>query len=1116
MRLSRWTLCALALLTAVLGAAGAEAQGVTTGSISGAVTQGPTPVLGAQVVALHQESGTRYSTTTRADGRFSIPSMRVGGPYQVTVTRLGLRPQQRNDVFVNLGQATDLRFSMEQAAVQLGAVTTTATRDAIMSPDRTGAATNVTREAVNNLPTISGRLDAVVRLTPQAGGSSGGSAFSFVGQDPRLNNITVDGSYFNNSFGLGYTPGDRTGVAPISLQAVEQVQVNIAPFDVRQGNFVGANVNTVTRSGTNQFRGFAIYQTRNQNFIGQKAGALQFDPGKTRYQNLGGWVSGPIIRNRLFYFLNYEDDRVTEPGTTFRANDGTQTVGGNITRVRASSLDSLSQFLGSRFNYATGPYQGYDFGTPAKRMLAKVDLNIDDRNKFSLRYINLDSKTDVLASNSSSLGFGNRRSSTQALGFRSSNYTILEKINSWIGELNSTFGTGMSNQIIAGYTKNDESRGTPPGATLFPLVDILEQGSTYTSFGFEPFTPNNELRYSTWQFQDNFSIYRADHTLTFGVSAEKYHSENVFFPGSQSVYVYNSLADFYADANGYLANPNRTTSPVTLRRFQVRYMNLPGMDKPVQPLDVKYYGVYAQDNWNPTPRLKFDLGVRMDVPVFANTAYSNPNVDKLTFRDEQGKAVQYQTGKLPDATPLFSPRLGFNWDVTGDRETQLRGGVGVFTGKPAFVWISNQIGNTGVLTGYEQLDNTTVRPFNPDPNAYKPKGTPTGTPAKSVDLALTDPKFRFPQLWRADLAVDRRLPWGLVGTAEFIYNRDINGVSFINANLPAAQSAYAGADTRPRWTGPACTAGGSATGTPCVTRLNNQAGNVITNAIVLKNQSVGYSWSGSASLERSFSRGFFAKAAYNYGVAKNTVDPGNIAIGSWQANRISRDPNNPGLGFSANSPGHRFFLATSVTGDPLGIGRGSVTLFSELRTIGNFSYVFSGDANGDGSTFNDLVYVPRDTSEMYFQPYTQGSGASAVTFTAQQQKLAWDAYIQQDAYLRTRRGRYAERNAAFMPTVFRTDLSISQEIARAIGGRRNGLEVRLDFLNFGNLLNRNWGIGQRVVSTSPLTNPSADSQGRLSYRLRNINGKLLDHTYEPTAGLGDVYRIQLSLRYNFQ
>ena len=1075
------------------------AQGVTTGAVRATVKDASgNPRPDVRISALHAPSGTRYEGSTRADGRALIPGMRVGGPYRVTASAIGYERQVRDSVYVRLGEATDLDFVTRPVAVQLGEVTITATNESIISSARTGAATQVSREALATLPTINGRLESIVRLTPQ---SSGG--MSFAGQDSRLNNITVDGSYFNNSFGLGNTPGDRTGVAPISLNAIEAVQVNIAPYDVRQGNFVGAAVNSVTRSGTNEFSGSLYYQRRNQSLVGTKAGSLDFNPGTFNFGNLGGYVSGPIIKDKLFFFFNYEDEALTEPGTTFRANTGAQTAGGSITRVKAADLDALSAFMQSKFNYVTGPYQDYDHRTPALRKLAKFDYNVNDRNKLTFRYNQLDSKTDVLVSNSTSLGFGNRRSSTTTgLNYQNSNYQILENNKSAVGEWNAMLRSNMSNNMIVGYSTSDESRDSR--GSFFPFIDILESGSVYTSLGFEPFTPNNELRYNTLQFQNNLTRSGDKHDITVGVSAERFRSENVFFQGAQSVYTYNSLADFYADANDYIANPTRTTSPITLRRFQVGYSNIPGLDKPLQPMEVVFGGVYAQDEWRTTDRLKMTFGLRVDAPYFKNTAFVNTQVDGLNFMDENGATVKYSTSKMPGANMLYSPRVGFNWNAMGDRTTQVRGGSGVFTGRPAYVWISNQIGNNGVLTGFDQQDNTKARPFSPDPNRYKP-ATVTGAPAASYALAFTDPNFKFPQLWRSNFGVDQKLPMGFIGTLEYIYDRDVNGVYYINANQAKANTNFTGADTRPRWT------------------TSNRINANITSAVVLKNQDVGSAWNLAASLEKPFSSGLFVKAAYAYGKSKNTVDPGSIAFGTWNGNPHSGNPNLPGIGIGGASAGHRAFATTSYRAEWFKFGATTVSLFAEARTLGNTSYTYSGDLNGDGGTGNDLLYIPKDVSEMNFQTFTNAGTTTvpARTFTAAEQAAAWETYISQDDYLSANRGTYAQRGAVFLPLVKRMDLSFAQELFTNIQGKRNSLQVRADVLNFGNLLNKNWGLGQRITNTQPLVVPTAaqggpaDAAGKAQYRLRVINNELQTKTYEQTAGFGDVWRIQLGLRYSF-
>ncbi len=1079
---------ALVALLALLAVASVNAQGVTSGSITGTVNDPQNqPVPGATVVAVHEPSGSRYEGTSRGDGRFSLFGLRVGGPYTVTASLSGFQPKPQREVIVNLGTATDLVLVLSNVAVS-EEVTVTAQSSDVFSSARTGAATTVAREALATLPTIGDRINDFARLTPQfMNNGPGGFSGSFAGMDNRMNNITVDGSYFNNSFGLAGQPGDRTGVAPITMEALEELQVNVAPYDVRQGNFVGAGVNSVTRSGGNQFRGSAYYWFRDDGLAGTEAKGLPVNPGTYNFDKWGGWVSGPVINDKLSYFMSFEDEALTQPGTTFRANSGGEAVAGSVTRVLASDLNSLSSYLDQNFGYDTGPYQDYSFETPATRFLAKLNYNLNDRNKISVRYNQLDSITDVLLSNSSSLGFGTRRSNSTGLNFQNSNYQILENIRSVIGEWNSVIGPNKANTLIAGYTYQDESRASR--GEFFPMADILEQGTVYTTFGFEPFTPNNELRYKTFQVQDNFTWNRGSHAFTFGASVERYESENVFFQGAQSVYTYNSLADFYTDANDYLANPNRTTSPITLRRFQVAWINIPGMEKPIQPLEVWYTGLYAQDEWQVNPRLKLTYGLRLDVPVFGDTGFPNELADALTFRDEDGNPVQYQTGELPDSNILWSPRIGFNWDVDGARNTQVRGGTGVFTGRPAYVWISNQVGNTGVLTGFEQLDNTRLRPWNPNTSAYKPTNV-TGAPAASYALAVTNPDFKFPQVWRSNLAVDRKLPWGMIATVEGLYTRDVNGIYYINANLPAAQTSFVGADNRPRWTA-------------------NRIHSNISTAVVLKNQNEGYSYNVAASLKKSYRAGF-VQAAYSYSQARNTVDPGSIAAGSWTGNQIAGDPNNPDVTYSAQ--GHRAFIAGSHRFDWLNFGATTFGFFFEGTNQGTASYVHAGDLNGDGSTVNDLVYVPRDQSEMNFQAFTAGGR----TFTAAEQAAAWDAYINQDSYLSTRRGQYAERNGVLLPMVWRLDFNISQDLFTNLGGKRHSLTLRADFLNFTNLLNSDWGVGQRLVNNQVLTNPGVDAQGRATYRLRVVNNELMNKSLETTTLFPrDVYQLQFSIKYSF-
>lgn len=680
-----------------------QAQVTTSSMVGRIIDENNEPLIGATVIAIHTPSGTRYGTVTNEDGRFTIPAMRIGGPYEVTISYVGYEEQKRENVFLSLGTAATLNLVLRSEAIQIEGVEIVATRNDVFSSDRTGAATNITTQQLNSLPTISRNFLDFTRLTPQARGNS------FAGQDGRLNNITIDGSLLNNSFGLAGEPGGRTGIAPISLDAIEEVQVNIAPFDVRQSGFVGAGVNAVTRSGTNEFSGSAFYTFRNESLTGINAANTELDREQNQFDNkqFGFRLGGPIVKNKLFFFTSVELERRVQPYQDI-ANTGNDPVEGNTTRVLESDLVAVSNFLRDNFGYETGIYQGYNLETNGDKFLAKLDWNINDNNKFSVRFTRLDSESDQLISNSTSLGFGNRRTNGRAMSYRNSNYIIFDKITSVVGELNSLFGSKISNNLIVGYTFQNENRGVRGSGDIFPLIEIQQEGQTYISAGFEPFTPSNQLEYTTYQLQDNLSIYLNKHTVTAGLGVERLEFRNVFFPGSQGVFVYNSLDDFYADLNDAKANPNRTTSPVNLRRFQYRYSALPGGAEPVQPTKVTYAGVYLQDEFAVSPKLNVTAGIRMDIPFFDETGFENQQVLTQTYRTPDGDPIQVSTAKLPDAKPLWSPRIGFNYDVMGDKTFQVRGGTGIFTGRPAFVWISNQIGNNGILTGFEDIQNTVM------------------------------------------------------------------------------------------------------------------------------------------------------------------------------------------------------------------------------------------------------------------------------------------------------------------------------------------------------------------------------------------------------------------------
>jgi len=1086
-----------ALVLAVVFTNTGYAQGVTSATILGLVTDANgEPLIGANVVAIHGPSGTFYGNSTREDGRFTLPNVRIGGPYTIKVSYTGYEDKEEKDVTLSLGQSFRINFSMQETATELQAVEVIAIQSEILNGERTGAATNIKNEVINTLPTFSRSLNDFIRLTPQSKGSAvastTGGGTSFAGQDSRFNNLTIDGSIFNNSFGLASAPAGQTNSTPISLDALDEIQVNVAPFDVRQGGFTGAGVNAVTRSGTNQLEGSVFHNLRNQNLIGTKIDGKdvfseRIDNGSLKFniQQTGFRLGGPIIKNKLFFFVNAEIERRTDPATTFiafRDSVSTPPADANVTRVRASDMDALKQFLINTYGYDPGSYEGYDLETSSDKALIKFDYNINNNHRVSLRYNYLRSFRDVPASNSGS--FQNRSGNKFALNFSNSNYIINNDIHSVIAELNSIFGSKVSNSLQVGFTANRDYRSS--GGGIFPLVDILEGGRNLTTFGFEPFTPNNILNTDTWQIQDNLTFYAGAHTITAGVNLEAFKFENTFTPTYYGQYVFNSLEDFYKAAAG--------DQTVQLRRFQQTYSALPGGALPTATTKAYQPGVYLQDEVDLLDnRLKVTAGIRLDMPFFDQSALNNPVVDTMVFRSPTGENANYSTDQLPEAQILFSPRIGFNWDVQGNRSLQVRGGTGVFSGRPAFVWISNQVGNNGILTGSIFQDNTTAYPFSTDVTTHIPDNATTPT---NFSIAISDPNFKWPQVWRSNIGIDFKLPFDLVGTLEGIYSKTLNNVMYNDVNQRPAAANFTGADDRPYYAA-----------STNARRLNAR----INDAILLFNTDEGYSYSLTAKLERQFKNGWYAMAAYNFGEAKDLITAGSIAFSSWRDNRSVLGNNFPGLAFSDQDQRHRVIGAVSYRIEYLKALATTVSLFFQSNNLDRFSFFYNGDMNSDGAFANDLMYVPTnatDANEILFKDITNGP-------TAAQQAEAFEAFIQNDEYLSSIRGQYTERNGAIRPWVSTLDLSVQQEFFLKVGARRHTLQARLDISNIGNMINDSWGVGTTIVNGSPLRFDSRNAEGRPVYQFTQVAGAFPTKALDVSNNLIDVWQMQFGVRYIF-
>ncbi|MBI1226236.1 MAG: TonB-dependent receptor plug domain-containing protein [Bacteroidetes bacterium] len=1045
------------------------------------------PLPGANVTALHQPSGTFYGTSTRDDGRFNLPDVRIGGPYHIEVSFTGFETFMLDNVDLSLGQNYRVDVKLQESSTTLGEVVVTAVESEILNSERTGAATNIKKEAINSLPTLSRSLNDFVRLTPQSRSSNvaatTGSGISFAGQDSRFNNLTLDGSIFNNSFGLASAPAGQTNSSPISLDAVDEIQINLAPYDVRQGGFTGAGINAVTRSGTNQFEGSVFYNTRSESLAGSKADGTDINKTDFSIKQTGFRLGGPLIKNKLFFFVNGEIERRDDPATPFVANRPGLT-GDNVTIVEASDLDELKQFLINKYDYDPGVYENYLLNTKSDKLLAKVDYNINKNNRLSFRFNYLKSSRDVLTSNSGS--FSNRRDNGFAMNFSNSNYIINNDIYSGIMELNSMFGTKFSNKVQFGFTANRDYRSS--GGGIFPLVDILKDGRNYTNFGYEPFTPNNILNTDTWQFQDNVTMYSGAHTITAGVNFEYFKFDNTFTPTYYGQYVYNSLQDFYDDANG--------VDSVQLRRYALTYSALPNSALPTATTKVAQPGAYIQDEIDLMDnKLKLTVGVRVDVPIYGETALNNPVVDTMSFINQDGKSVHYHTDQLPKTNPLFSPRLGFNYDVKGDRSLQVRGGTGLFSGRPAFVWISNQVGNNGILTGSLRDDNTYAHPFSTDVTAYIPENATTPS---SFNIAVTDQDFKFPQLWRTNLAVDFALPYGFVGSLEGIYNKNINNVTYINANQEPSKESFSGADDRPIYAGN--------TGS----RINSK----ITDAIVLINTKKGSTYSFTAKLERQFKKGFYTMLAYNFSESKDLMTAGSIAFSSWRDNRSVNGNNRPDLAFSDFDQRHRIIGALSYRLEYLDHAATTFSIFMQSSNQGRYSFAVNGDLNNDGLTSNDLIYVPNNGNELLFDDITDSNGN--VTASADEQRQAFMAFVENNDYLKSRKGKYAERNGALMPWLTTFDLSVQQEFFVKVSERRHTIQVRADFYNFGNLLSNKWGVGDFVKNNSPLTlSRIDDTTNQPVYKFPKSSGAYPTEALAKDISLNSVWQAQLGIRYIF-
>ena len=1033
----------LLIVFVLLGSLSTYAQ-ITTSSIIGIISDEKGEGLpGATVTATHVPSGTKYATTTRVDGRYALLNARVGGPYRIDVSYVGYGSEKAEGITLQLGQKFTQNFGLKSASNVLNEIVVKANE--IFSGTRTGAATNINNDRLRSLPTISRSTADYTRLNPMA--AEGGS---FAGRNDQYNNYSLDGAIFNNPFGLdASTPGGQTDANPISLDAIEQISVQVAPYDVTQAGFTGASINAVTKSGTNKFKGTVYGFTRNQNLVGRKIKDVTFEKLNLSQNQFGFSLGGPIIKDKLFFFVNAESDSRTDIGSPFLPAAAGRS-GSNISRVQASDMALVSSLLKSTFNYESGAYENFDFETKSMKAIAKLDWNISNSQKLSFTYTYLDAFKDKPANPSA---IGRRGPDFLTLQFQNSGYKINNVIHGGTMELKSQFGNKAANKLQVGLTKFDDSR--TPFSAPFPVFNISKDGVRYIVAGHEPFSINNDLQQQVLQITDNFNIYAGKHTITLGGSLEKFDFDNSFNLTGYGARVFFGPGVPMNEVETFIKSPGFAKEVADARKAFTD--NNANNTWALAETNLGQAALYAQDEVSVSDKLNISLGIRVDKPLYFDTKTKieenlkrNGAYDKdVTYYNEQGVATKFDHTVLPKQTPLISPRIGFNYDVKGDKTQQVRGGTGLFTGRFPFVWIGNQVAN---------------------PNFFF--------------YCVTDPNFKFPQVWRTNLGYDLKLKSGWIASADVIYTKDINSTMVRNYGLKLPTGKLAGADTRPIY---------------LVSDRADKFGP--TNAYVFSNSSLGNSFNTSIQLEKSFENGTYLKFGYNFLDANDVASiDAEISSDAYDRNPANINHTNmPELSPSLYGNRHRLMV---VGTKKITYGNFATTfsLFGETAQGSRYSYTYAGDINNDGSGLNDLIFIPTDAQidGMKFS----GTDASA-------QKSALKQYINNDKYLSGNRGAYAQKYATLAPWYSNVDLRILQDFNLK---NSNTIQFSMDVQNIGNLLNKNWGVRQWAGETG-LAQPIAVS----------VDNKVPTYTFDTNQksaiqnrfDIASRWRMQFGLRYIF-
>ena len=1075
---------------------------ITTSSMAGKVTlddEKGEEVIGATVVAVHEPSGTRYTAVTNTTGRFSIQGMRTGGPYEVTVSYVGFQTKTLKGITLQLAETYNLAVWLSENAQELGEVVISG-KASKFAAEKTGAATNINSAQITALPTVSRSITDVTRLSPY-----GGNGMSFAGADGRTANFTIDGANFNNNFGLSdKLPG---GGNPVSLDAIEELQVVISPYDVRQTNFIGGGVNAITKSGTNTFKGSAYIYHRNENLRGDVVDKVTLPTAreKDRQTTYGFSLGGPIIPNKVFFFVNGEMIKTPTISSPWRGSEnGVADVAQNISRTKLSDLETISNFAASKYGYDTGSWTSFPADEKNYKILARLDWNITDKHHLALRY-NYTKNTIWNAPNATSMDGGTRmsgsRMSQYSMSFANSMYSMDNLVHSWSIDLNSRLTDKLSNQFLATLSKLDDIRGTD--SSEFPFIDILDGGdNNYMALGYELFTWNNAVHNTIANVKDDITWYKGAHKVTAGISYEYQMADNQYMRNGTGYYRYRTVDDFL----------NGAAPEVVCLTY-----GYDGEQYPAARVQFHKAGIYAQDDWNINDRFKLTAGIRFDALIFDNgDLMTNKAIYDLNYYP---KKYDYQethidTGKWPTSKVTISPRVGFSWDVFGDKSFKVRGGTGLFSGRLPLVFFTNLPTNGGLVQYQAQINarNAASRGFSMNEFAG---GLVTDSQGKATIEALynkliklgypstvrpedgtvpsavngVDPKFKMPQVWKSSIAFDFSLPTSFPFTfsAEGIFNKTINAVAISDWSMKdvAGFARFNGADNRPIY--------------PAGFRN-------ATKAFVLENTDKGYGWSASAQVNIRPIESLSFMAAYTHTVSKEiTGMPGSAAESAFTYVPTNEGPNYIKLHNSQYVTPDR--VVASLTHHDKS-GNHYSFIYEAWRGGYNYSYMTTNDMNGDGYNY-DALYIPTEdeVSSRQFR------------FVSMDDQNRFMDFVRHDKYLSKHMGQYAEGYSVYSPWVHRVDLSYKHDFTVKCGNNTNTLQLCLDVKNVLNLFNSSWGVSKYLnpeigSDARILKYEGVDADGYATFSTpKAVSGSTA--TFVPNHGIGQCWYASVGIKYLF-